>query len=381
MDKFARGFQSPDQISQIRCAISFCLDATHGISARSMDIMYTLLIKSRITGTGYPVAYMVTNDHSVGPIMQWLGFLRQQAVFRPSYITIDFSLPEVNAIKQNFPGKIIHYCAFHVIQAWHRQLKAKVRVQGLTSTETSSLRNEMLLQLGSILRLRIQEAFQIAIQEFKDRYQQQRDFITYLSDNWLASEDIIGRWSSAFLDIEHHHMLTNNYIESWHNQGKTIWFKGQRNRRLDKLVFILTHSVQSYFDAEAERITMNSGRMGPIERDQAKRMLDARNVGVTRMTSMIINPSNNNNSNTAIQIGTWQVSSFQDNSIRYQVIVNDNRMIASCSCTDFVRRQYPCKHMYLLKRYTGIIVAFHTDVQNDDDDFEGITKTNEEMGI
>lgn len=49
---------------------SFCLNATHGISSRSMEALYTLLVKDLLTGKGHPVAYMVTNDQSVSPVNQ-----------------------------------------------------------------------------------------------------------------------------------------------------------------------------------------------------------------------------------------------------------------------------------------------------------------------
>ncbi|KAI8379066.1 uncharacterized protein BYT42DRAFT_495541, partial [Radiomyces spectabilis] len=44
-------------------------------------------------------------------------------------------------------------------------------------------------------------------------------------------------------------METSNYIESWHNQLKTtylqsfIFLKADRNRRLDRLVYILVNDV------------------------------------------------------------------------------------------------------------------------------------------
>lgn len=59
-------------------------------------------------------------------------------------------------------------------------------------------------------------------------------------------------------------MLTNNFIESWHNQLKALYLKHIRNKRLDRLIFILTHEVESYFDRERERILSNSGRMAPL---------------------------------------------------------------------------------------------------------------------
>ena len=50
-------------------------------------------------------------------------------------MTIDCSIPEVNAIQNIFPSAEIHYCAFHVVQAWNRNLKEKVTLDGSYSQD------------------------------------------------------------------------------------------------------------------------------------------------------------------------------------------------------------------------------------------------------
>jgi hypothetical protein len=101
---FALGFQSPLQQQKMRESSSFCLDATHGISQNIDEILYTLIIRDKHIGRGWPVAYMVTNDKTVGPIVQWLQFLRDQNVMvNPKQFTIDCCAAEVNASKATFP--------------------------------------------------------------------------------------------------------------------------------------------------------------------------------------------------------------------------------------------------------------------------------------
>lgn len=82
-------------------------------------------------------------------------------------------------------------------------------------------------------------------------------------------------------------MLTNNFIESWHNQLKALYLKHTRNKRLDRLIFILTYEVESYFDRECERILSNSGRMAPLENERARRMYLASLVPVERLSDML----------------------------------------------------------------------------------------------
>ncbi|OAD75567.1 hypothetical protein PHYBLDRAFT_64479 [Phycomyces blakesleeanus NRRL 1555(-)] len=124
---FAFGFQSPVQVRVMRIAISFCLDATHGISARSGEVMYSLVTQHNVSGKGFPVAYMVTNNQTVRPISQWFMHLCERSYFHPLNITIDCSISEVNAITSAFPHVVIHYYEFHILCAWQTNLNNKLK--------------------------------------------------------------------------------------------------------------------------------------------------------------------------------------------------------------------------------------------------------------
>lgn len=56
-------------------------------------------------------------------------------------------------------------------------------------------------------------------------------------------------------------MLTNNYIESWHSQLKTIFLGRARNKRLDKLTFVLVNDVEYYLTQEFERVLQDNDAM------------------------------------------------------------------------------------------------------------------------
>ncbi|OAD78453.1 hypothetical protein PHYBLDRAFT_140530 [Phycomyces blakesleeanus NRRL 1555(-)] len=82
---FAFGFQSSSQMMLMRISESFCLDATHNISARNIEILYSLVTHHSDTAKGSSVAYIITNDHSVGPINQWLHNLDSKVKLDASY--------------------------------------------------------------------------------------------------------------------------------------------------------------------------------------------------------------------------------------------------------------------------------------------------------
>ena len=80
-------------------------------------------------------------------------------------------------------------------------------------------------------------------------------------------------------------MEINNYIESWHNQLKTSYL--QRNKRVDRLVYILINDFEEDFLSNINRIRMNVGRMGPETREARKRGLEAEEVSIHVAMDMI----------------------------------------------------------------------------------------------
>ena len=93
------------------------MDATHNISSRPNDVLYMIVTHDRLTGVRQPIAYMFTNDQSAQPIGEWLYFLRNTCGLVIENLTIDCSIPKVNAMNLIYPNAIIHYSAFHVLQA------------------------------------------------------------------------------------------------------------------------------------------------------------------------------------------------------------------------------------------------------------------------
>ncbi|KAL1927699.1 hypothetical protein VTP01DRAFT_3520 [Rhizomucor pusillus] len=60
-----------------------------------------VVVREQWTGSGIPVAYLFTNDHSAEPLKEWLYELRDRRLI-PAKITIDVSLSEGNALEHVF---------------------------------------------------------------------------------------------------------------------------------------------------------------------------------------------------------------------------------------------------------------------------------------
>ena len=93
------------------------MDTTYNISSRPNDVLYMIGSCDHLTSIRQPVAYMFTNDQSAQLIGEWLHFLHDTCGLVIENLTIDYSIPKVNAINLVYPNAIIHYCAFHVLQA------------------------------------------------------------------------------------------------------------------------------------------------------------------------------------------------------------------------------------------------------------------------
>ncbi|KAG1562966.1 hypothetical protein G6F47_000554 [Rhizopus delemar] len=277
--------------------------------------------KAFLIGRGWPVAYMITNDRSTGPIVEWLQQLRNSGfLIGPEQFTIDCCPSEVNAITRIFnPTRTkIQFYVFHVTQAWNRHL-ASVSVPGNTPGE-----NQIFVFLQMIT------AFQLD-------YGDQSKFMDYFTRNWYT-KDKMKVWSRSFKGRQYSHMLTNNYIESWHNQLKTMFLGRVRNKRLDKLVFVLVNDVEYYLNQEFERVVQGNGTMSPFFKQQRLRELEAEEVDEEARSDMMTGPITLENSGNC----RYMVCSFVEGaSVGYSIEVTEDNLIMSCTCYDFEKRHQP----------------------------------------
>ncbi|CEI98548.1 hypothetical protein RMCBS344292_12655 [Rhizopus microsporus] len=149
-------------------------------------------------------------------------------------------------------------------------------------------------------------------------------------------------------------METNNLIESWYNQLKTVYFERKKNRRADRLISVLMDDVEPDY-INICRITFNVGRVGPEERRRRKE-LAAESINAAILETMITEPDNDS--------GIFTIKSFSDNHSLYEVNVIDQEM-KTCSCEDFKWNKIACKHMYLLRRlHSKISIYQATEVKS-----------------
>ncbi|KAG1514525.1 hypothetical protein G6F53_003602 [Rhizopus delemar] len=266
---------------------------------------------------------------------------------QPEQITVDCSIPEADAIRVTFGENCrIQLCFFHVAQCWSRNLATKIKNQPDQYNNMKVIRGNIMSELQSIMYETVRENVIEKICQFREKWTSvQPNFVEYLENRWLALEGY-KKWSAAYVIEEHRNMRTNNYIESWHNQLKSVYLKRIKNRRLDRLVFILTNDVESDLKLDVERICFEVGRMGPELRRRRQREMVADSIPEDRMIEMISKDGDTQ----------YTVESFNQENILYVVKINEDGKIASCSCSCFNFNSAVCKHMYLLKRHINVEV-------------------------
>lgn len=118
----------------------------------------------------------------------------------------------------------------------------------------------MMGELKSIMYEKLEEALKNKLNLFFEKWATYPEFINFFKNEWCA-EQKIKKWSAAYQPEIYTNMATNNFIESWHNQLKSIYLKRQRNRRIDRLLYILTEDVAIDLRLDLARLTMLIGKL------------------------------------------------------------------------------------------------------------------------
>ncbi len=234
------------------------MDATHGVTINEKIILYSLVIRHPITGKGTPVSYMLTNNHSRFPITRWLTGLKDIGM-SPLRITIDCSIPEMNGITHVFGSSTeIQLCLFHVSRAWNTNIKLKIK--GDSTGTNKILWSTIMGELKLIMYEKNIVEFESKLEIFLEKWKEYSDFIRYFKREW-TQEEKKKMWSAAYQPEIFTNMATNNYIESWHNQLKSVYLKRRRNRRLDRLLYILTEDVAIDLKNDVARLSLYIGNI------------------------------------------------------------------------------------------------------------------------
>ncbi|KAI8981403.1 hypothetical protein BDB01DRAFT_724108 [Pilobolus umbonatus] len=114
------------------------------------------------------------------------------------------------------------------------------------------------------------DGFNTMLEQFKLKYSNHVRFLNYL-DTYYIQNGWYRHWCKAFQPDRFTNMETNNYVESWHNQLKSMYLKRKGNRRVDRLIYILVNDVEPDYISTVNRLVLRIGRMSPDEREARKK--------------------------------------------------------------------------------------------------------------
>jgi hypothetical protein len=101
------------------------------------------VLRNHDTGFGVPVAFLLTKNTDNQILTRWLKALckkmrvlfsngQEDYNYKPQVVITDQGNAEILAIKTTFPGVPIHYCAWHVLKVWEREVKKRMTMTGLS---------------------------------------------------------------------------------------------------------------------------------------------------------------------------------------------------------------------------------------------------------
>ena len=308
-ERFSFGFVAPWQKDLLlgQAGNFICLDATHNVSQYHDGILYTMVIRHPIAGRGVPVSYLLTDDKSSLPLLGWFRSLASLGL-NPQRITIDHDYSEDNAISDVWPECTIQHCIWHVVRAWMKHIHLKVNTGNRAKKNVRE-------RLRALMYEPDENTFQSLLGNFLAYLNRNHtDFASYFQRFWIDSfgGKAVNRWAACYQPEIYTNMQTNNYVESWHNQLKTVYLKRKRVHRLDMLLNVLTSDVAADIQAEVMRLSVNIGKMGSNEHALRKEEMKAENVRRELLPSMV----------QVISNAAYVVASFTGNHFTYNVTVS-----------------------------------------------------------
>ena len=114
---FMFAFQMKDQHELMKFSRVLCLDGTHGMNHHGYHL-FTLIIRHPATGSGYPIAFLISKYKRTLTLKRWLTFLRQEHnEWCPDIFMVDDAGEEIKVVEECFPDSSVLLCHFHVLRS------------------------------------------------------------------------------------------------------------------------------------------------------------------------------------------------------------------------------------------------------------------------
>ncbi|KAL3193842.1 hypothetical protein MRX96_000130 [Rhipicephalus microplus] len=289
-----------------------CLDATHKTTDYALPL-FLLVVK---TPSGYtPAGVFIIQFETAHCIAEALdGFKQWCDNWSPQYWMVDYSKAEISTIKQVFPESQISICDFHRLQAWQRWLRRK---ENSISNPDEALR--LMKHVASASN--------------------QHDFykvVEVLVDSKLEFDVVL---------------TTNNGIEAQNRVLKAQYVKSSSEKR--SLTSLIMTVFNGYLPDKEAKFHEAARRQSLAYRQYSENVpayLHNRPHGIVKhMLRWLVNAEEYTPTDMEELLveGVFTVHSERSDDL-YTVDFTK----PSCTCPDFRKHKYPCKHFCVVFKYS-----------------------------
>ncbi|CAD6960485.1 unnamed protein product, partial [Tilletia controversa] len=253
---------------------------------------------------------------------------------------IDCSTTELSAIRQAFPGPLtpdVFFCDWHMLKAVTASSKLKVKGEGnypkgaLRIQDNQKAQKEARSDFLLLMNAHDPQSFDEELRKFMERWRRCEDWTTYIQTFWVPYKKM---WARAWRQQPHKGVNTNNYIESWHNQLKTLYLGLMRKQGVDVLLwFLLRQCLQDYHTSEL-RVGLGLQACSLTKADRAARQ-KAQDVPYTDALALVTHLRQDGG-----DIESVTVDSFSNSGHQYALklsldALGDEMELVSCPCEAF----------------------------------------------
>ncbi|RIB04219.1 hypothetical protein C2G38_2222975 [Gigaspora rosea] len=279
--EFIFAFQKEEQRKLTKLERVMCLDGTHGMNHHGYHL-FTIVMRHPITGSGYPIAFLISEFKLSLTLRRWLEFLKyENEKLNPDIFMVDDAggWTDVEAQRQ----------VVEAINKWR--------------------------ELGD-------EAI--------------KDFANYFEYWWKPKYEM---WMICARGMARNMMDTNNLIEAFHRKLKYMFMRGRPGCRLDGEVYLLVNIVLRDMNLSVLLNELRISRMSPRQCQQRIReiagtkYINKNNIYKIQPDVWLVHSVTNND----VEYSVRKRNSSENNMDITSYI---------CTCLDFTKCQLACKHIF-----------------------------------
>ncbi|XP_067929247.1 uncharacterized protein [Watersipora subatra] len=298
------------------------LDATHKTTRYGIPLFF-IVVKANVN---YQIiASFVVLEETEEAIKEAIAVVKSwNQSWQPKSWMVDCCAAEISAVSTTFPDSTILVCDFHRLQAWNRWL-----VKG-TNNINKDVQKNLKKLLGEVAKSQTEEIYLQNMTELQGskEWMDHKNVQAYFNQTWF-SNGMHKRWVKCFrLTRELRAVNTNNGIEAINRAAKVEIAAGARAQTLTAMMV----KLMRWLAAHHKKYVDKNIRFSSMSRRYAKDIPAALHNRPHDFVKHVIK---------RLESARELLCSNSPE----QYIVDAKSSMPSCSCEDFSRHSFPCKHI------------------------------------